>query len=76
MDWLMKAGGTAYPVSGYLTPEGGAYTCAGMTLRDWFAGQFISGIAQTVSHSSILYTDAMAKDAYAIADAMLKERAK
>ena len=44
---------------------------AGMSLRDWFAGQALVGLLandRPISH--------VAPDAYAIADAMLVERAK
>lgn len=68
-------GGPAFPVT--LDHHGcaGAY---GMTLRDYFAGQFICGIAvhtedeeiETWRHKNV------AKWAYAQADAMLKARNK
>ena len=57
-------GGPAFPVHD---------NCAdyhGMTLRDWFAGQVIGAI-YTRSESS---SDRDAKEAYAIADAMLAAR--
>lgn len=40
----------------------------GMTLRDWFAGQAIQGVMLTQSTPQLI-----AEEAYAIADAMLKE---
>ena len=40
-----------------------------MTLRDWFAGQVITGMIGGVKDE-----DALAKCAYLIADAMLKAR--
>jgi hypothetical protein len=43
----------------------------GMTLRDYFAGQAISGISESIKLSRMI-----ANEAYQIADAMLKERAK
>jgi len=45
-----------------------------ITLRDYFAGQVISGIFAS-SNTSVLYKDA-SEDAYLQADAMLKERIK
>lgn len=45
----------------------------GMTLRDWFAGQAMTGLMQyRQQHHLIL----LAEDAYAMADAMLKARNK
>lgn len=55
----------------------------GMTLRDWFAGQALPAIIAATSagrhHPTGLHRDksiseAMAFDAYAVADAMLAER--
>ena len=43
----------------------------GMTLRDWFAGQALAGIARTGTYDTV-----MAKQAYSAADAMLAERSK
>ena len=43
----------------------------GMTLRDWFAGQAISEL----TYRSLSY-NAVAAEAYKIADAMLAERMK
>ena len=50
----------------------------GMSLRDWFAGNVAQGIvAGFVSRSKGEISElAVALDAYAIADAMLAERAK
>jgi hypothetical protein len=44
----------------------------GMTLRDYFAGTAMQ--ASTVRHSEYKSLDDLAKDAYEIADAMLKAR--
>lgn len=45
---------------------------AGMSLRDWFAGQALAGaLADT---NNVASAEANAKAAYAMADAMLKER--
>ena len=47
----------------------------GMTLRDWFAGQAIGHIvAAAASTHAGIPTASMAKDAYLIADAMLRAR--
>ena len=45
----------------------------GRTLRDWFAGLAISGMVINVA---IVSFDEMSRDAYALADAMIKERNK
>jgi hypothetical protein len=55
----------AFPV-GYDDKEG-------MSLRDWFAGQALIGVAS--SREWERYTD-VAAHAYGLADAMLAERAK
>ena len=47
---------------------------SGMTLRDWFAGQALSAIAEAWAHD--LADKDTAKRAYEIADAMLLEREK
>lgn len=47
----------------------------GMTLRDWFAGQALTGfIAACASFSEIRDDETCAIRAYAMADAMLEER--
>lgn len=61
----------------------------GMTLRDWFAGQALTGVVATVNSSSQVMAlciearkrgleteEYIAESAFAIADAMLAERAK
>jgi hypothetical protein len=64
-----KTGGHAFPTL-FIEPEHGS-GYAGMTLRDWFAGQFLAGCASSpYTHASI------ANACYAMADAMLAERAK
>ena len=57
-------GGPAFPFSGQY------YHQQGMSLRDWFAGQALSGVC---NNPDISY-DAAAHDAYAHADAMIAER--
>lgn len=42
---------------------------SGMTLRDWFAGQALIALTQTLLDEFMV-----AHDAYRLADAMLKER--
>ena len=62
-------------------PKGGDYRLGhnGMTLRDYFAGQVLSGLPfrqWKVGHGTDGVIEAWATCAYAVADAMLAERAK
>jgi hypothetical protein len=67
-------GGPAFPIPDIYVPDehrGCVSGSVGMSLRDWFAGQALVGIASTADTAAYhLY----AEDAYAIADAMLKAR--
>ena len=54
----------------FATPKDVAFS--GMTLRDYFAGQAITMCLKDMN----LGYDAWAEEAYAIADAMLREREK
>lgn len=51
-------------------PQLWAHMPQGMTLRDYFAGQALLGLVARFD------TNASARIAYAVADAMLKERSK
>ncbi len=44
-----------------------------MTLRDWFAGQALSGIASLIGHDS-QNSESIAEYAYIIADCMMDEK--
>lgn len=61
----MNTGGPAFPTRNTLND--------GMTLRDYFAAKAIQGLlaSQTTSH---LTDEMLSKEAYAVADAMLKAR--
>lgn len=48
----------------------------GMTLRDWFAGQAVSGLLASEAGIAPYSQDWAAERAYLIADAMLAERSK
>lgn len=49
----------------------------GMSLRDWFAGQALSGLARTYLREDAIHNpDDLARIAVALADAMLAEREK
>ena len=77
-----NTGGPAYP----LEKEIVGHHCRpqyryeeGMTLRDYFAGQALSGLTSATNENGEWMGDSMsgvAHEAYAIADAMLKERSK
>lgn len=60
-------GGPAYPVI-----AGNQIEYIGMTLRDWFAGQFLS----TYVADGIPKAEKIAMACYEMADAMIAERAK
>lgn len=73
----------AFPVSEVRTPDGIGISegSPGMTLRDHFASQALTGyISKNVPLSVVseldAYYRAVARSAYAVADAMLAERAK
>ena len=53
----------------------GAYN-PGMTLRDYFAGQFVAGYSRKWEEITDSTFNEIAKQAYELADAMLKERDK
>ena len=57
---------TAFPA---MTP--GGYCTPGMTLRDWFAGQALTGIFNI---SNCMSDETVAGECYGIADAMLAAR--
>lgn len=74
-------GGPAFPSEQGYTPQGWNQTYdAGMSVRDWFAGQALAGmLAQPSSDdpdSAAILISSYAKDAYRYADAMLLERKK
>ena len=65
-------GGPAYPVS--LETACSRTTYPGMTLRDWFAGQALAGMASTPG--DIYDMQKFCEYTYDIADAMLAARKK
>jgi len=77
-------GGPAFPTTApHVLPGGNGVTFAadakGMTLRDWMAGQAIAGLTTLLPVDSKLddhmrRIDTLARNAYRIADAMLKAR--
>lgn len=78
----LKDGGPAFP-SGIIRNDDGDFaygTALGMSLRDWFAGQFamVATCEGLKGYDHICPTTVQrtAQHAYALADAMLAERAK
>lgn len=52
-----------------------AYGSHGMSLRDWFAGQALTGfVATATAQDTIESADEIAKSVYRLADAMLDAR--
>ena len=73
---VVKDGGPAFPLGRVMTHEGeiDRFEAPGMSLRDWFAGQALGGVRAPSDYSSGPCNAAVAKRAYAIADAMLRAR--
>lgn len=66
-------GGAAFPHDEKESSGAHWHTHSGMSLRDWFAGQALAGLAASPMD---MPAEAYGLTAYAIADAMLAERAK
>jgi photosystem II stability/assembly factor-like uncharacterized protein len=68
---MSNDGGHAFPIADAYDADGRliAYGNAGMTLRDWFAGQALAGLVR--DHAYLKNLEQMA---YAIADNMLAEQ--
>jgi hypothetical protein len=65
-------GGPAFPVAEDHKVADSLPWTAGMTLRDWFAGQALAGVL--ADGTVDLPADRLATTAFGIADAMLKAR--
>ena len=83
MSEKIKDGGPAFPnskVTNYLFEDEHIKpileTKDGMTLRDWFAGQALSGMLSVWPRFTVNSEEFYASNAYEIADAMLLEREK
>ena len=63
----------AFPLHNHGTQTLGLHI-TGMTLRDYFAAKAMQGITSTLSGTAPVLYDAIADDAYKIADAMLNAR--
>ena len=73
---MSKDGGQAFPRTTTMNAPGQPWNeeQTGMTLRDWFAGQALVGIAPKLADAMQPNNKLAAKHAYEVADAMLKER--
>lgn len=83
---MKDTGGSAFPQSFATDKNGGMYTASdkygaeagGMTLRDYFAGQALAGIAACLPPNSNYWTGdpptEIVKQAYKLADAMLAQK--
>ena len=71
----MNDGGPAFPQTNdsWFGSDGNSVCPEGMSLRDWFAGQALSGLIGLDSDAD---ARGIAHDAYLYAGAMLAERAK
>lgn len=77
----MNDGGPAFPRPAFTgeSPEDGeiieSHSQQGMSLRDWFAGMALQGFCAKSGRPLFdLLADGRARDAYTVADAMLKAR--
>lgn len=64
--------GPAFPTLGNIAYNSDWHTEYGMSLRDWFAGQAAGGLC--AHHHGPPSWENIARDAYIVADAMLKAR--
>jgi hypothetical protein len=76
-----KDGGPAFPPSIAIDTSGDMYSSAdfgahGMSLRDYFAGQALAGLAYLNHLRSDRDAERIAEEAYAYASAMLSQREK
>jgi hypothetical protein len=79
----MNDGGPAFPAkvpSGNIGYKGETLylQVSGMTLRDWFAGMAMQGLASGLewTNGRVFGSEELAEDAFSIADSMLAERKK
>lgn len=75
---MKQDGGPAFPVTADVLCDhtsGTSVRLTGMTLRDYFAGQALTGLL-AVPNGPQSGPDMYARDAYTVADAMLAERAQ
>lgn len=75
MIYEEKTGGPAFPLAIEFADKS-ATIMPGMTLRDYFAAQALMGFMASTSNPRRFHPDEDAAYFYALADAMIKERAK
>ena len=63
-----------FPIEKHLRTDFSIAEQLGMSLRDYFAAKAMQGLTSTLSGTAPVLYDAIADDAYEIADAMLKAR--
>ncbi|HCD2513564.1 TPA: hypothetical protein NBJ98_002672 [Citrobacter freundii] len=72
-----KTGGPAFPNKSAAVNGGSSFDSSGMTLRDYFAAKAMQGILANPGQLDNVNDEAskwVAKDAYRVADAMLRAR--
>lgn len=67
-------GGPAFPWEDMKDTNGEPRATAGMSLRDWFAGQALSGIMSNSGSFASMSDSQVAETSYSAADAMLSAR--
>ena len=71
---LAANGGRAFPSA--IPAKGGTVHAPGMSLRDWFAGQALAGLASSWVTERPGRWEKVAEEAYGMADALLSRRAE
>ena len=69
-----ETGGSAFP--GTIPQFSYQHPASGMTLRDWFAGQALAGIMESLANNNSMTWEDGARGCYMAADAMIAERNK
>ena len=72
MDSTLDDGGPAFPLTINNGPDKFSICLPGMTLRDWFAGQALSGVISNLEDG--VRDDDIVNACYLMADAMLARR--
>jgi hypothetical protein len=75
-SWTNDGDRNATAPDGQVVPPAWTHHMTGMTLRDYFAGQVMAGLATSKGEANGMTFAEFAQAAYMAADAMLEERAK